>query len=131
MKTNIPPKPKQIKIKQEPPSHPPTSPAKLSESEIEDLFNQQMLRETMEHINDDSEEEEEKDASKVGAGFSRLTSEHTPHNDIETDTDQPRRNPVQKWKPPVIYGYKIQYNTTIAEPTNYHQAINSPDSGKW
>jgi hypothetical protein len=58
MKTDIPSKSKQIDLKQELPSRPSTLPAKLSESEIEGLFNQQMLRETIEHIIDDSEEEE-------------------------------------------------------------------------
>ncbi|KAH0602500.1 uncharacterized protein H6S33_008581 [Morchella sextelata] len=59
MKTDIFSKPKQIEIKKEPPSRPPTPSAKLSDSDIEDLFNQQILRETMEHLSDDESEEEE------------------------------------------------------------------------
>jgi hypothetical protein len=59
MKTDIPPKPKQIEMKQEPPTHPSTPPAKLSDSDIEDLFNQQILRETIEHITDNESEDEE------------------------------------------------------------------------
>jgi hypothetical protein len=76
----------------------------------------------MEHISDDEseEEEEEEDASKVGAGFSRPAPERTPYNDVDTDTDQPRRNPVRERKPPVRYVHNIQYDTTIAELTNYH-----------
>ncbi|KAH0606527.1 uncharacterized protein H6S33_003361 [Morchella sextelata] len=131
MKTDTPTKPKQIEIKQEPLSDPPTPPAKLSDSDIEDMFKKQMLRKTLGHITDDeSEEEEEEDASIVGVGFSRSTPERTPQDDVDTDTDQPRYNPVRERKTPARYGYNIQNDVTLTEPTNYHHAINSPDSEK-
>jgi hypothetical protein len=94
MKTNIPSKSKQIVSKQEPPSCPPTPPAKLSDFDIDGIFDQQMLRETMRHITDDGTEEE--DASIVGAGFSRPTPGRTLYNYVATDTDQLRRNSVRE-----------------------------------
>jgi hypothetical protein len=109
MKTDTPPKSKQIEIKQESSSRPPTPPVKLSDSNIEHMFNQQMLRETMRHItnNEFEEEEEEEEASIVGASFSRPTPEHTSYNNVNTNTDQRRRNSVREQKSPARYRYNI------------------------
>lgn len=92
------------------------------------MINQKIERETRKHTSD---KEPEHHTSIVDASYMRATTEHTPHDDNERNTDQLRRNSMWEQKAPVIYGHKIQNVTTLIEPTNYQQAINSPDSEKW
>ncbi|KAH8152986.1 uncharacterized protein LAJ45_02573 [Morchella importuna] len=81
----------------------------------------------MEHFSDTDSEHH---SSIVGAGYTRPATERTPNDNNESNTYQPRRNSVRERKAPIIYGYNIQHDTTLTEPTNYQQEMNNPDSEK-